>query len=166
MLGIAVASIGLVGTIGGAAVSVAARVAATVDPDATGTTRAPVTFDAEDRTYVIVNIASRLGERGSAANYRCEVTRADGTMASIDGSTQAVAVDVGKTETVGAFDAVAGTTIVDCRTGGGLVGEFVVKAESRWARTGTILLVTGLVVLVTGACFILLGVFTRRPVSQ
>ncbi len=163
MLGIAIALIGLSGTIGGAVASVAARVASTVDPDAAGTTRAPVTFVTEERTYRIINVASRLGDRGSAATYRCEVTRADGTTVSIDGSTQAVAVDVGKTETVGAFDAVAGTTVVDCRTDGGLEGEFVVKADSPWARYGTILLVAGSVVLIAGAGCILLGVFTRTP---
>lgn len=163
MLGIAIALIGLSCMIGGALASVAARVASTVDPDATGTTRAPVTFVTEERTYRIINIASRLGDRGSAAAYRCEVTRADGTTVSIDGSTQAVAVDVGKTETVGAFDAVAGTTVVECRTDGGLEGEFVVEADSPWDRYGTILLVAGSVVLIAGAGCILLGVFTRTP---
>ena len=74
-------------------------------------------FDAEDGRYVILLVRPpvEINERTRlVAHVTCHVDRSDGTSVIVRGGQQGVAVQTDAGETIGSFDAVAGTTAVRC----------------------------------------------------
>ena len=125
----------------------------------------PITFDAENRTYVVVFIRGEFDESNyrekAVANMRCDITRADGTSATVDGSSQTVASESDFGSSVGTFDAVAGPTTVACdfvRDPGGLLQNYAVAPERQGARIFSyVLLALGALVTLVGVRFIITG---------
>ncbi len=78
----------------------------------------PIQFAADDATYTLVllrgDIANTDDMERAVGNIDCEVTFADGTTATVDGSSQAVAEVTDAGSTIGTFDAVAGAATVLC----------------------------------------------------
>jgi len=125
----------------------------------------PITFDAENRTYVVVYIRGEFDELNNrekaVANMRCDITRADGTSVTVDGSSQTVASESDFGSSVGTFDAVAGPTTVACdfvRDPGGLLQNYAVAPERQGARIFSyVLLALGALVTLVGVRFIITG---------
>lgn len=149
----------------------AAEVLGAVDRAEVGT---PITFDAEDRTYVVVFIRGELDSEQfrnrAVANMRCEVTTAEGESIAIDGSSRAVASETDFGSSVGTFDAVAGPTTVACdfvRDPGGLLQNYAVAPERKGAKIGSwALLGVGAVLAIVGVRLIITGVRGRSVVER
>lgn len=120
MVGVCLALLGLVGFVAGLstiwitqAVQVAAPVARMGVPDSRS-------FEAEDRTYVVlvdrIASATRIGvtQGEPATNIGCTAERADGTVVEVGGRAphHGVSTDLGTA--VGSFEAVEGPTTVSC----------------------------------------------------
>lgn len=148
-----------------------AEVLAAVDRAEVGT---PITFDAEDRTYVVVFIRGEFDDafyrEKAVANMRCDVTTADGVSVTVDGSTQGVASETDFGSSVGTFDAVAGPTTVACafvRDPGGLLQNYAVAPERKGAKIAAYVLVgLGSVVTMIGVRFVITGLRGRSVVEH
>lgn len=139
-----------------------AEVLAAVDRAKVGT---PITFDAEDRTYVVVYIRGEFNEANyvdrAVANMRCDVTTADGASVVVSGNSQAVASTTDFGSSVGTFAAVAGPTTVACdfvRNPGGLLQNYAVAPQRRDAKTVSwVLLGLGAALTLVGVRFVITG---------
>jgi len=146
-----------------------AEVLGAVDRAEVGT---PITFDAEDRTYVVVFIRGEFQEFNfrAVSNMRCDVTTADGASVTVDGSSQAVASESDFGSSVGTFDAVAGPTTVACdfvRDPGGLLQNYAVAPERKGAKIAAYVLVgLGSVVTMIGVRFVITGLRGRSVVEH
>jgi hypothetical protein len=134
----------------------------------------PITFDAEDRSYVVVFIRGEFDDafyrEKAVANMRCDVTSADGVSVTVDGSSQGVASDTDFGSSVGTFDAVAGPTTVACafvRDPGGLLQNYAVAPERKGAKIAAYVLVgLGSVVTMIGVRFVITGLRGRSVVEH
>ena len=163
VVGVIVATIGLVALIGGAIATAISRTSSSVDPIAEARTPGTATFEAEAQEYDILLVRARGDSARTAESITCEVTLADGSTVAVDGSVQATSEEVGNIETVGSFDAVAGPTSVFCDADGG-DNRFVIDEESTLEKVGFIVLIGGVVVLLMGAGMILGGIFLKKTV--
>lgn len=74
-------------------------------------------FDADDSRYVILLVRPpvEINERTRIVGHvTCDVERADGTSVTVRGGQQGTAIQTDAGETIGTFDATAGTTAVRC----------------------------------------------------
>lgn len=134
----------------------------------------PITFDAEDRTYVVVFIRGEFDESNyrekAVANMRCDVTTADGASVTVDGSSQTVKSESDFGSSVGSFDAVAGPTTVDCdfvRDPGGLLQNYAVAPKRQGAQiVSWVLLGLGALVTLVGVRFIITGLRGQSVVEH
>lgn len=77
----------------------------------------PLRFEAEEGSYVVLLLPTTVsgGLIGNpVAQLTCDVALADGTTALLRGSRQSSSIETSAGETVGSFDAVAGSTTVTC----------------------------------------------------
>ena len=149
--------------IGGAIMSLASRTASSLDPVAEARTPGTATFEAEATSYDILLVRGRGQDFREASDLTCQVTLADGKELEIDGRFQDVSERTANIETVGDFDAVAGTTSVFCEARGGEV-RFVIDDESTLHRIGMLMVFGGVGGVVIAAVLILLGVFWKKTV--
>ena len=160
--GIVVAVVGLLITIGGGIALLISQTASSLDPVAEAHTPGTASFVAEAVTYKVLLVTGRRGPAASSATMVCQVTLADGTTITLDGSVQAVSTEAANTESIGSFDAVAGDTSVTCESSNDGV-RFVVDEEGALDRVGTWVLLGGVIVLLAGVGLILGGVFMKKP---
>jgi len=147
--------------VGGAIAMAVGRTVSSIAPGAARVTPAPLSFDAEAATYEILLDRRPGDDFRESSDVQCSVQLADGRTLSIDGAVQAVAVSSNKLETVGSFDAIAGTTTVACEANGGSV-RYVVDEESLISRIGLIVVLVGVGLLLAGVAAIMLGVFWKK----
>ena len=129
-----------------------------LDTEARGRVPGALTFDAEDRRYVV---SLRFAAESLANDTRCEVRRANESVVKLRGDVQVVGVSAGRRHSVGEFDAVEGRTEVDCRfvergeAAGADVYVSKVRTGFRWfAYTG---IGAGLVLLSLGGAALFRG---------
>ena len=148
--------------IAGAVGSMGAAVVSTVDPVGKAKTPGSITFDADRGRYELYAVHERRGGSiGSGGSFDCEVTLANGKVIEIDGSVQTVLSEVGNTESIGAFNAVPGETVIRCDAGRN--GEtFIVDKESPWKQASLIATIVGAVMLMAAAGAIVAGALWKR----
>lgn len=149
--------------IGGGIMTLASRTVSSLDPIAEARTPGTATFEAEATSYDILLVRSRGDDFREASDVRCEVELANGELVQIDGRFQDVSERTANIETVGDFDAVAGSTSVYCEARGGEL-RFVIDDESTLHRIGMLMVFGGVGGLVVAAVLILLGVFWKKTV--
>ncbi len=167
VIGILASIVGLVGLISGAVAAFVSRGAQTLDPIAEGTTPGSAQFEAGEQEYEI--LLARRGRRADddlvrADEVICEVVRADGSGVRIDGAADASTAQIGNTESVGIFDAVAGITTVTCVADGDQQIRFVIDEPSDVTRIAMWVIGISVVVLLGGIGLFLLGLLWKRPV--
>ncbi|MCY7298566.1 MAG: hypothetical protein LH616_05075 [Ilumatobacteraceae bacterium] len=165
IIGIVVATIGLITLVVGALAGFVEQTRSALDPEAEGRAPGSLTFDAKAETYIVSVQSERFGPSArSVANVDCTVTLANGSTVELDGGTQAIAEESGNIATVGSFDAVKGQTMIACNAPDDI--RFFVDDESDVKRLGMIGVFVGVALLAIGAALILFGVFVRKkPVS-
>lgn len=129
-----------------------------LDSDAEGRVPGVLTFDAEDRRYVV---SLQFASESLANDTRCDVRRANESVVKLRGDVQAVGVSAGRRHSVGEFDAVEGRTEVDCRfvergdAASARVYVSTVRSGFRWfAYTG---IGVGIVLLLLGGAALFRG---------
>ncbi|MCE9621505.1 MAG: hypothetical protein K8R99_04065 [Actinomycetia bacterium] len=156
------AAVGVVALIAGGIMLLVSRASSTLDPVAESRTPGTATFTAENKEYDILLVTGRGEPAGSPEDFACEVTLADGRTFSIDGSSQSTSSEVGNTESVGSFDAVAGATSVFCETDGTTGNRFIIDTDGALARLSRLAFIAGGVLLAIGTGLILGGVFWKK----
>lgn len=94
-----------------------------LDSEVEGRVPGTLSFDAEERRYVV---SLQFASESLAHDTRCDVRRANESVVKVRGDVQAVSVNAGRRHSVGEFDAVEGSTEVECR--------FVERGEAASAR--------------------------------
>lgn len=163
--GIVMAVLGLLVVIGGAIALVVSRTASSLDPVAQGNMPGTTAFVAEAQKYDVMLVTSRRTSAEFSANVDCTVTLSDGSTLTLDGSRQAVATDVGNTQSIGSFTALAGPTQVFCAAGSA-DGRFIVDEESALAKIAIVVLFVGVGLLLLGIGLTLAGVFWKKAVPS
>jgi len=132
----------------------------------------PLRFEAEEGSYVVLLLPTTVsgGLMGNpVAQLTCDVALADGTTALLRGSRQSSSIETSAGETVGSFDAVAGSTTVTCDFKGSpdTFGYFVAVAPQRNALNvvGVVALVGGILAMLAGVILIVIGVRGRAVIQ-
>lgn len=164
--GVLLFTVGLVGVIGGAVAAMVSRGAQTIDPIAEGVTPGSTTFDADEQEYeILIARKRRSGQaRVAADEVVCDVVLGDGSTVRVDGNADLSSAQIGNTESVGIFDAVAGTTSVTCVAEDDQDIRFIIDEPSDVTRVAMWVIGGSVIVLLAGLALFLLGIFWRRPV--
>ena len=169
--GIALEVVGILTIVGGALLSTALSGTEVLAASGRARVGAPIEFEADDRSYVIVMIRGETNSDGfieeSVASMDCTVTLADGTTIEPTRGVQLVAERSDFGSTIANFDAVAGPTTVLCDGSRGQIINNYAVAPYRgtakivaWALVGL-----GIVAVVVGAWLMAVGL-RGRPVVE